>query len=135
MHTHLSYLMGGEEITDGELSILGITVKNKTDSGDRKLTIPEKSVVEYIALVKKKLTKGFWNEIVGPKKILFIFKFNDGHSEEYELFSDTEQKIDTLCAEFNNEPPEKTANVYKYISENDFYHDFMLKHYKGMVNR
>lgn len=127
--------MGGEEIADSELAALNIVVARETDSGHRTLKIPEKSLPQYIELIKKKLTKGFWNEIVGPKQIIFIFKFDDGHTEEYELSPETEQSIDALCAKFNNESPEKTANVYKYISENDFYHDFMLKHYAGMINR
>lgn len=30
---------------------------------------------------------------------------------------------------------EKTANVYKYISDNKFYHDFMMEHYADLINR
>ena len=30
---------------------------------------------------------------------------------------------------------DKTANVYKYISGNDFYRDFMIKYYSNLVNR
>lgn len=135
MQTHLSYLMGGEAIGDSDLEALGIEIVEKTESGHRKLKIPEAALARYIELVKANLTKGFWNEIIGPTKILFIFKFKDGRIEEYSLSPENEQKIDTLCAEFNNEPQEKTANVYKYISDNDFYRDFMFEHYTDMIQR
>ena len=131
----LCYLLGAEVVTDNELETLGIEVAGKTDSGSRMLKIPEQSLSQYVRLIKAKLTKGFWNEIVGPKDILFIFRFKDGHTEEFAISPKNEQQIDKLCAEFNDEPPEKTANVYKYISDNDFYHDFMLEHYADMINR
>ena len=125
--------MGGEDITDDELMSLGIEVAGKFES--RMLKIPEQSLGQYVELIKTKLTKGFWNEIVGPKDILFVFRFNDGHTEEFILSPDNEQQIDRLCAEFNDELPEKTINVYKYISNNDFYHNFMTEHYADMINR
>lgn len=131
----LSYLMGAENIQDSELEALGVEIVERADSGSRALKIPENVLPQYINLVKKKLTKGFWNEIIGSKEILFIFKFADGHTEELTLLPENEGKLDRLCAEFNNETPDKTANVYKYISDNNFYHDFMLKHYSIMINR
>ena len=127
--------MGADEITDGELVSIGIDIARKTESGSRMLKIPDQSLEQYIELLKSKLTKCFWNEIVGPKEILFIFRFDDGHTKEYSLSPDNEQQIDKLCAEFNDEPPEKTANVYKYISDNEFYHKFMVEHYSDMINR
>lgn len=131
----LSYLMGAEEIKDSELKSLGIEIKNTTKDGDRMLVIPAEKLSSYIELVKSKLTNGFWNEIIGEKEITFIFKFKNGHTKEYKLSPENEQEIDALCAKFNNEPPDKTANVYKYISDNNFYHDFMMKHYADLINR
>ena len=127
--------MGAKKIEDKELEDLDIKIKNKDSDGDRSIKIPEEKLSQYIELVKNKLTEGFWNEIIGEKEIIFLFKFKDGNIKEYELSPENEQEIDKLCAEFNNEPPEKTANVYKYISENKFYHDFMMKHYADMINR
>lgn len=109
---HPSYLMGAENISDTDLEQVGVKVVGKTDSGSRKMEIPKDSLAGYIALIKTKLTNGFWNEIVGSKKILFIFRFKDGHVEEYTLSSENEQQVNKLCAEFNDELPEKTANVY-----------------------
>ena len=127
--------MGGENITDDNLASLGVETVGKTESDSRKLKIPKESLEKYIELAKTKLTKGFWNEIVGPEEILFIFRFKDGHIEEYILSLENEAQISKLCTQFNNDPPEKTANVYKYITNNDFYHDFMLEHYANMINR
>lgn len=132
---NLSYLMGGKDIADSDLQDLGVEIVEKGAGGDRKLKIPDDSRAGYVDLVKAKLEKGFWNEIIGETQILFIFKFSDGAIKEFELSPVTEREVDTLCAKFNNEPSDKTANVYKYISENKFYHDFMRKHYADMIDR
>lgn len=135
MAHNLSYLMGAENIQDTELEDFGVEIKEKTLDGDRMLIIPDKKLPQYVELIKIKLTNGFWNEVVGEKEIIFIFKFKDGHIKEYKLSPENEKEIDKLCAELNNEPPDKIANVYKYISDNKFYHDFMIKHYADMINR
>jgi len=134
MEYRLSYLMGAKQITDEELTELGITIARK-GGNSRMLKIPEEAVIGYIELIKTKLTNGFWNEIIGVNEILFIFKLSDGAIKEYVLSTANEREIDKLCAELNNEPPGKTGNVYKYISENDFYHDFMLEHYADLISR
>jgi hypothetical protein len=127
--------MGAENIEDKELESLDIKIEDRTSDGDRMLKIPEEKLLQYIELIKNKLTNGFWNEMIGAEEILFIFKFNDGNIKEFKLSPENEQEIDNLCAEFNNEPPNKNTNVYKYISDNKFYHDFMIEHYSDMINR
>lgn len=127
--------MGAGAISNKELEDLSIEIVEVTESGSRKLKIPQERVAEYIELVKSKLAPGFWNEIVGSDEIKFIFKLNDNSIKEYSLSSENEVEIDKLCAELNNEQPDKIANVYKYISENDFYHDFMVEHYSNLINR
>ena len=127
--------MGGEGISDKELEALGIEIVRKNPDGDRSLRISGESLLQYVELIKAKLAPGFWNEIVGKKEILFIFKFKDGSIKEQILSTKNEREIDELCAKFNNEPPGKTHNMYRYISENKFYHDFMLEHYANLINR
>ena len=127
--------MGAENIQDAELEDLGVKIKDRTSDGDRMLVIPDDKLSRYVEFIKVKLANGFWNEVIGEKEIIFIFKFKDGHIKEYKLSPDNEREIDKLCAEFNNEPPDKTANVYKYISDNKFYHDFMMEHYEDMISR
>lgn len=127
--------MGGKNISDEDLESLKVGIEEKDSDGDRAIKIPEEKLIQYIELVKTKLEKGFWNEIIGAKEIIFIFKFKDGSIKEYKLSPENEQEIDKLCAELNSEPEDKTANVYKYISENRFYHDFMVENYLDMINR
>lgn len=135
MSYYLSYLMGAENIKDNDLIGLGVSIEETKSDGDRCLKIPAENLPQYIQLIKDKLNNGFWNEVVGEQEVIFLFKFKDGSSEEYRLSLENEQEIDKLCAEFNNEPPEKTANVYKYISDNKFYHDFMMEYYADLINR
>lgn len=133
--TYLSYLMGAENIEDKELTDLCISIEEKKIDGDRTLKIPDDKLSVYIELMKTKLNNGFWNEMIGEKEIIFVFKLKDGSIKEYRLSPENEQEIDNLCAELNNEPPEKTSNVYKYISDNKFYHEFMMEHYSELINR
>lgn len=127
--------MGAEKIGDKDITDLDISIEEKMADGDRTLKIPEDSLSQYIELIKAKLDNGFWNEVIGEKEIIFIFKFKNGSAKEYRLSPENEREIDKLCAEFNNEPEDKIANVYKYISDNKFYHDFMMRHYADLINR
>ena len=131
---YLSYLMGADQIQDSDLKNLGIEIV-KREGKDLMLKIPENQILEYTQLIKDKLNPGFWNESIGSREIIFVFKFKDGNTKEFKLSTENEAEIDTLCAEFNNETPDKTANVYKYLSENEFYYDFMLKNYSALINR
>ena len=127
--------MGASQISDNELKALGVSIEETKASGSRCIKMSGENLQGYIQLMKDKLDKGFWNEIVGEKEIIFIFKFKDGSTKEYKLSPENEAEVDRLCAEFANESPEKTANVYKFISDNKFYHDFMLEHYSDLINR
>jgi len=44
-------------------------------------------------------------------------------------------EIDRLGAEFNNEALPKVTNVYKWLANNKFYHNFMMEHYAGLIDR
>lgn len=135
MSNYLSYLMGADQINSKELTDLGIEIIETTEDRSRKLVVPENSLALYLDLIKAKLTNGFWNEVIGKDRIIFLFKLADGTTKQYVLSPENEQEVDNLCAKLNNEPPDKTANVYKYISNNDFYHNFMLEHYADMIDR
>ena len=132
---YLSYLMGAENIEEDDLTRLGVDVIGKTDSGSFKLEISEKVLPGYITCIKEKLSNGFWNEIVGPDSIIFIFKFKDGRIEEYMLYDANEEKIAKLCSEFSGDSEEITKNVYKYIAGNDFYSDMMNQYHKHLIMR
>jgi len=127
--------MGAPVITDEALLGAGATIVGKTEGESRKLQIPRESIARYEALIREKLSPGFWNEYIGADKIHFIFKLADGSIQEFDLSPENEREVDMLCAKLNNEQPETTANVFKYISENDFYHDLMAKHWQAMIER
>lgn len=133
--TYLSYLMGAEDIKDNDLTSLNVTIEEKMSNGDRTLKIPTDKLPKYLELIKTKLSNGFWNEVIGTDEIIFFFKFKDGSNKEYNLSTENENEVAKLCSEFTSEPLNKTANVYKYISGNKFYKDFMLEHYTDLVNR
>ena len=135
MNYYLSFLMGAGGVQDSDLEALSVEIVDKDSDGDRKLKIPIANLSAYLYLVRSGLNPGFWNEVIGAQEIIFVFKFKDGTIKEYKLSPENEEEIDKLCAEFNNEPPEKTQNVYKYLSDNKFYHDFMMEHYADMINR
>lgn len=132
---YLSYLVGAENIKDQDLFGLGVEIADKTESGSRKLKIPKEAIEKYKNLIKEKMASGFWNEFLDENAIYFIFKFENGDIKEYTLSSENEKEIDGICARLNNETPDKNPNVYKYISDNDFYHDFMVEYYKEMIER
>lgn len=70
--------MGADQIQDKTLDDLNIEIVGKTESGSRKLKLPQESLAKYLELVKDNLTEGFWNEVVGTEEIIFVFKFKDG---------------------------------------------------------
>lgn len=127
--------MGGKDIQDEELEALNVEIVEKDSDGDRKLKVPTRYLAEYLNLVKNKLESGFWNEVVGEKEIIFVFKYNDGSSRKYELSAENEAEVGALCSKFNGDSTEKTANVYKYLSGNSFYKEFMKKYYSELINR
>lgn len=134
MDYYLSYLMVAGDITDQDLLKLNIKIQNRAEDS-RMITIPSDQLDKYCNLIKNKLTSGFWNEVIGQDKIVFIFKFKDGEVKQFILTDQNEAEIDNLCARFMNEPTTQSANVYKFLAENEFYHDFMLKNYSDKLNR
>ncbi len=126
--------MGGANIADGDLERIGVQVVEKGSDGDRKLEMSSSKVDDYVYLVGKNLESGFWNEVVGDE-ITFIFKYRDGSTRKYELSTENESEVAELCSKFSGDSLEKTKNVYKYLSENKFYRDFMKRNYADLVNR
>ncbi len=132
---YLSVLMGGKNIEDSELESLNVEIVEKDSDGDRKLKIPSRYLTEYLNLATNKLESGFWNEAVGEKDIIFVFKYNDGSTRKYNLSSENEAEVGALCSKFSGDSTEKTANVYKYLSGNSFYKDFVKRYYSELLNR
>ena len=124
-HEYLSFLMGADAIADDELTHLGIDVLQGAGSPFRGLLIPEESLAAYRALVRQKITPGFWNDIVGRQHVLFIFKLADGTIRELALSEATRSEIAQLCSSLNKDPIEKTSDMPRYLAGNRFYRELI----------
>jgi hypothetical protein len=123
--------MGADAITDDELTHLGIDVLQGARSRFRGLLIPESSLAAYRALVRRKITPGFWNDIVGRQHVLFIFKLADGTIRELALSEATRPEIAQLCSSLNKDPIEKTSDMPRYLSGNPFYRELIGAFHAG----
>ena len=124
-HKYLSFLMGADAIADHELTSLGVKILKGGGSAFRGLLIPEGSLSAYKALVREKITPGYWNDILGRQEILFIFKLADGTIRELTLSGATRSEIAHLCSSLNKDPIEKTSDMPKYLAGNPFYRELI----------
>lgn len=115
-----SYLMGGQEISDADLTSIGVRVITKHESGSRELEIPLNIVISYEKLVTSKLAAGFWNEYVGQETV-FIFKDKSGKVTRLVLTAETAKEIDRLAAEYNGEGWTAYSSVWGWLADNDWY--------------
>jgi hypothetical protein len=128
-HEYLSFLMGVDAIADDDLTNLGVKILERHGSAARGLLVPASSLSPYSALVRERLSPGFWNEIVGRQGILFIFKLTDGTIREFALSEATSSEISQLCSSLNDDPIEKTSDLPRYLSGNLFYKDLIAALY------
>lgn len=127
---YLSYLMGTANITDADIKNLGIEVVGVEGPRYMKLKIDDSKLEAYRKLIREKMETGYWNETVGEKEIYFIFKFRDGHIEEFAFNDNNSHKIASLCSDFTGDPIEKTGKLLSYLANNEFYSDFIKQHYQ-----
>ena len=123
---YLSFLMGAAAISDEELVDLGIEVVRGAGSPFRGLLVPGGSLGAYKALVREKLTPGFWNDIVGRQEILFVFKLADGTIEEFTYSEANREQIARRCTSLNRDPIEKTSDLLRYLAGNPFYRELLV---------
>ena len=124
---YLSFLMAAPDISDDELSRLGVEIVETFGSGIRGLLIPGRSLPEYKALVREGLKPGFWNEMVGREEIHFVFKRSDGTLRELRYSAETRDEIARLCTELNRDPIERTSDMPRYLAANPFYRDVAVR--------
>jgi len=115
---YLSFLMGADAISDRELTDLGVQILAGASSPFRGLLVPGGSLPAYKALIREKLTPGFWNDILGRHEILFIFKLKDGSVRELAFSEATRLEIARL-----NDPIEKTSDMPRYLAGNQLYRE------------
>ncbi len=133
--TYRSFLMGNSNISEEDLSDIGVRIVSKSDSGAFKVEIPKENYSKYQELIREKLDEGYWNEVVG-NEIWFLFKDKNGVKEEYVLdWEKNREEIAKKCSEFNKDDISKTMNLYKYLADNDFYTTILIQEEDGeMIN-
>lgn len=122
-HDYLSFLMGADASSDHELTDLGVKILQGANTPFRGLLVPGGNLPAYKALIRDKLTSGFWNDILGRHEILFLFKLEDGTVRELTLSEVTRPEIARLCTSLNNDPIEKTSEMPRYLAGNPFYRE------------
>jgi hypothetical protein len=122
-HDYLSFLMGADDISDHEITDLGVKILKGAGTPFRGLLVPGASLPAYKALIREKLTPGFWNDILGRHEIVFIFKLKDSSVRELLLSEATRSEIARLCSSLNNDPIEKTSDMPRYLAGNSFYRE------------
>ena len=126
---YISLLMGAPDVTDAELIALGVEVLDRFGADVRGLLVPAGSLAAYQQLVREKLNPGFWNDLVGPDQILFVFKLRDGTLVELALSESNRGEIARLCSSLNGDPIEKTSDLPNYFAANPFYREAMVEYY------
>jgi hypothetical protein len=122
---YLSFLMGADAITEAELAAVGVRILERHGTAARELLLPASSVPAYLALVRERLSPGFWNEVVGHRDVLFVFRLADGTVVEHTLSEDTAPEIARLCSALNGDPLERTSDVLGYLAGNALYRDLI----------
>ncbi len=126
---YLSFLMAAPDISDVELSRCGIEVVETFGSGIRGLLIPGHRLPAYKALIRERMKRGFWNEMVGRDEMFFLFKLSDGTLKELCYSAETRDEIARLCTELNNDPIERTSDMPRYLAGNPFYREVAVQFY------
>lgn len=133
LKTYRSYLMGNSDISEDDIAGTGAKVVSKTESGSYKIEIPKDSHVKYQELIREKMDKGFWNEVIGDA-IWFCFKDEEGNVTEYIFdWQKNREEIAKLCSEYNGDSIENTMNLYAYLAGNDWYTSMMIQEDDGVM--
>jgi hypothetical protein len=126
---YISLLMGAPSLSDGALQGAGVEVIERYGEDLLGLRVPLHSVAAYKELVRECLQPGFWNDLVSPEEIIFVFKLRDGTLREFVLTDENRLAISALCSELNGDPLEKTSDLPNYFAANPFYRDVMVAHH------
>jgi len=127
-----SYLMGANQISDGELEEVGAKIYEKKPDGDRLLVLSAKKLPAYEKLISEKMTAGYWNEYVG-KEIVFLFKDKKDRVTKIVLTPETAEEVDKLANEFSADKKRKFVSPWTWLAENDWYKDLIIHTEAGVL--
>jgi hypothetical protein len=126
---YISLLMGAPSLSEAALRDAGVEVLERYGENLLGLLVPMDNVPAYKELVRECLQPGFWNDLVSPEEIIFVFKLRDGTFREFVLTDENRLEISALCSELNGDPLEKTVDLPNYFAANPFYRDLMVAHH------
>ena len=126
---YISLLMGAPTLTEAELRDVGVTILERFRPDLLGLLVGRDCIQRYKELVRERLEPGFWNDLVSPDEILFVFKLADGTVKEFTLSEQNREEISRICSELNGDPLEKTSDLPRYFAANPFYRDVMVACY------
>ena len=126
---YISMLMGAPTLSEAELRSAGVRILGRYGESLLGLLVPRDSIPAYKKLVRQRLQPGFWNDLVSPEEILFVFKLRDGTLKEFVLSDANRQEIARLCSDLKGDPLERTSDLPSYFAANPFYRDVMVAHH------
>jgi hypothetical protein len=126
---YISLLMGAPSLSAAALRGAGVEVLERYGENLLGLLVPLHSVPAYKELVRECLQPGFWNDLVSPDEIIFVFKLRDGTLREFVLTDENRPVVSALCSELNGDPLEQTSDLPNYFAANRFYRDVMVAHH------
>ncbi len=126
-----SYLMGGKNISDKDLSDVGVKIIGKGKSG-RKIEIPKSRISKYEELIKNKLENGFWNEYVGSE-IVFLFKNADGEVKKFILNNKNYLEISKLASIYTKGEVSEEKLPWNFLAEVDIYKNSIIHETGGII--
>jgi hypothetical protein len=126
---YISLLMGTPTLSEAELRSAGVRILERYGDSLLGVLVPRDSIPAYKKLVCEHLRPGFWNDLVSPEEILFVFKLRDGTLREFVLSDANRQEIARLCSDLNGDPLERTSNLPSYFAANPLYRDVMVAHH------
>ncbi len=91
------------------------------------LLIPGLRLSAYKALIRERMKRGFWNEMVGRDEMIFLFKLSDGTLKEMHYSEKTRDEIARLCTDLNKDPIERTSDMPRYLAGNPFYREVAIR--------
>lgn len=126
-----SYLMGGKNISDKDLSDVGVKILGQGKSG-RKVEIPKAKISEYEKLIQGKLENGFWNEYVG-EQIVFLFKNDKGEVKRYVLSNANHKEISKLASEYTKGSISEEVYPWNFLADVDIYKSQLIHEEMGLM--
>ena len=139
-------IVWGQNITKNDLENIGVKIieEIKTNNVEynemiRKVEIPLEKINDFEKLILEKVSKGYWNEYVGPDGVIYNFKQTDTTSKRIKLSVDTEKEIAKFCYEFfykkSIDSDWKPKNMWKSLAraEGNFYLPMIIHTQDGIL--